>query len=249
MSQEARRLIASSERLDPPPRTNADIPERLRIRRFSEGVEHAVPDRFQVPRIGCFGTGRLRPGDPLHDTSGSDASAAGRIIFATTIRVRCTWGASTTSPLQSRERSRDGWAVRPREVADQLVGQPELEPDAFGSDPAVVLTPLRLAVLDLAWMARMAPYPEVTAEIATRLMLRARRPASLLAIAQQHRLEDRLLLLSWQIAGSLGASKRSASSGSVRRTATRSEDPPPGPPGDRARGAGRGLTSARPRAR
>ncbi len=68
MSQEARRLVASSERLDPPPRTNADIPERLRIRRFSEGVERAIDDRFQIPRIGCFATGRLWLEDPVHAT-------------------------------------------------------------------------------------------------------------------------------------------------------------------------------------
>ena len=47
-------------RLDPPPRTNADVPERLRIRRFSEGCERAVLDLFQVPRIGSFGTGQRR---------------------------------------------------------------------------------------------------------------------------------------------------------------------------------------------
>jgi CRP/FNR family transcriptional regulator, cyclic AMP receptor protein len=67
-----------------------------------------------------------------------------------------------------------------------------------------VLTPLRLAVLDLAWMARMAPYPEVMAEIASRIMLRSRRLASLLAIAQQHRLDDRLQLLFWQLADRYG---------------------------------------------
>jgi hypothetical protein len=68
MSQVARRLIASSQRLDPPPRTDADIPERLRIRRFSEGVERAVLDRFQVPRIGSFGTGRRHPEGPVGDS-------------------------------------------------------------------------------------------------------------------------------------------------------------------------------------
>ncbi len=67
-----------------------------------------------------------------------------------------------------------------------------------------VLTPLRLAVLDLAWMARMAPYPEVMAEIANRIMLRSRRLASLLAIAQQHRLDDRIQLLFWQLADRYG---------------------------------------------
>ena len=35
-------------------------------------------------------------------------------------------------------------------------------------------------------------------------MLRSRRLASLLAIAQQHRLEDRLLLLFWQLADRYG---------------------------------------------
>lgn len=67
-----------------------------------------------------------------------------------------------------------------------------------------VLSPLRLAVLDLAWMTRMAAYPEVVAEISGRIMLRSRRLASLLAIAQQHRLEDRLQLLFWQLADRYG---------------------------------------------
>ena len=61
MSQVARRLIASSQRLDPPPRTDADIPERLRTRRFSEGVERAVLDHFQVPRMPEPGLTSARP--------------------------------------------------------------------------------------------------------------------------------------------------------------------------------------------
>ena len=68
-----------------------------------------------------------------------------------------------------------------------------------------VLSPLRLAVLDLGWMARMAPFPEVTAELAARLMVRSRRLASLLAIAQHHRLEDRLRLLFWDLADRYGS--------------------------------------------
>jgi hypothetical protein len=68
MSQEARRMVAASERLDPPPRTNADVPERLRIRRFSEGCERAVIDRFRVPRIGSFGTGQRRADASVSET-------------------------------------------------------------------------------------------------------------------------------------------------------------------------------------
>jgi CRP/FNR family transcriptional regulator, cyclic AMP receptor protein len=67
-----------------------------------------------------------------------------------------------------------------------------------------VLSPLRLAVLDLAWMARMSPYPEVTAEITRRVMTRSRRLASLQAIAQHHRLEDRLRLFFWELADRYG---------------------------------------------
>jgi CRP/FNR family cyclic AMP-dependent transcriptional regulator len=67
-----------------------------------------------------------------------------------------------------------------------------------------VLSYLRLAVLDLAWMARMSPYPEVFAEITRRVMGRSRRLATLLAIAQHHRLDDRLLLLFWELADRYG---------------------------------------------
>jgi CRP/FNR family cyclic AMP-dependent transcriptional regulator len=67
-----------------------------------------------------------------------------------------------------------------------------------------VLSPLRLAVLDLAWLGRMAPFPEVTAELMRRMMLRSRRLASLLAIAQHHRLEDRLRLFFWELADRYG---------------------------------------------
>jgi CRP-like cAMP-binding protein len=67
-----------------------------------------------------------------------------------------------------------------------------------------VLSPLRLAVLDLAWMVRMAPYPEVTAAITRRVMVRSRRLATLQAIAQHHRLEIRLQLLFWELADRYG---------------------------------------------
>jgi CRP/FNR family transcriptional regulator, cyclic AMP receptor protein len=67
-----------------------------------------------------------------------------------------------------------------------------------------VLEPLRLAVLDLPWMARMSPFPEVFAEIARRVMARSRRLASLQAIAQHHRLEDRLRMVFWELADRYG---------------------------------------------
>ena len=87
-----------------------------------------------------------------------------------------------------------------------------LQPAAHDGEEAVlpfeatwrVLSPLRLAVLDLAWMRRMAPFPEVTAEITRRVMVRSRRLATMLAIAQHHRLEDRLRLFFWELADRYG---------------------------------------------
>ena len=67
-----------------------------------------------------------------------------------------------------------------------------------------VLAPLRMAVLDPAWMTRMSPYPEVMVELGGRLMARSRRLASSLAIAHHHRLEVRLQLFFLQIADRYG---------------------------------------------
>ncbi|MFN8174478.1 MAG: Crp/Fnr family transcriptional regulator [Solirubrobacteraceae bacterium] len=67
-----------------------------------------------------------------------------------------------------------------------------------------VMIPLRLAVLDLDWMTRMAPFPEVAAQLTARVMLRSRRLAMMLVIAQHHRLEDRLRLFFWELADRYG---------------------------------------------
>lgn len=67
-----------------------------------------------------------------------------------------------------------------------------------------VLSPLRLAVLNLDWMNRMAPFPEVVAALTRRVMVRSRRLGSMLAIAQHHRLEDRLRLCFWELADRYG---------------------------------------------
>jgi hypothetical protein len=67
-----------------------------------------------------------------------------------------------------------------------------------------VLSRLRMAVLDLGWAGRMAPFPEIAAEITSRVMARSRRLATMLAIAHFHRLEDRLELLLWELADRYG---------------------------------------------
>jgi CRP/FNR family transcriptional regulator, cyclic AMP receptor protein len=63
-----------------------------------------------------------------------------------------------------------------------------------------IVAPLRLAVLDKAWAMRMASFPDVSAELTGRALERSRRLATLMAIAQQPRLDQRIWLLFWELA-------------------------------------------------
>jgi CRP-like cAMP-binding protein len=62
------------------------------------------------------------------------------------------------------------------------------------------VAPVRLAVLDTRWAARMAPYPDVAGELTGRALDRSRRLATLMAISQQPRLDRRVWLLFWELA-------------------------------------------------
>jgi CRP/FNR family transcriptional regulator, cyclic AMP receptor protein len=66
------------------------------------------------------------------------------------------------------------------------------------------MTPTRVAVLDLAWATRMAPYPQVGAQLAGRALIRSRRLAAAMAIVQLPRLDERLWLLFWELADRYG---------------------------------------------
>ena len=67
-----------------------------------------------------------------------------------------------------------------------------------------VMSPARLAVLDLDWATRMAPFPQVGALLAGRALGRSRRLATSMAIVQMPRLEDRLWMLFWELADRYG---------------------------------------------
>jgi CRP/FNR family transcriptional regulator, cyclic AMP receptor protein len=67
-----------------------------------------------------------------------------------------------------------------------------------------VLEPLRLALLDGAWSARMAAFPGVGVELTARVMLRSRRLANMFVITSYPHLEQRLLLLLWELADRYG---------------------------------------------
>jgi hypothetical protein len=63
-----------------------------------------------------------------------------------------------------------------------------------------VVAPARLAVLDKAWAVRVAPFPEIAAELCGRALERSLRLATHMALVQQPRLEQRLWMLFWAIA-------------------------------------------------
>jgi CRP/FNR family transcriptional regulator, cyclic AMP receptor protein len=66
------------------------------------------------------------------------------------------------------------------------------------------IAPSRLAVLDPRWTARAAPWPQLGAELAGRALARSIRTVVALAIVQQPRLEQRLLMLFWDLADRYG---------------------------------------------
>ncbi|HKH16615.1 MAG TPA: helix-turn-helix domain-containing protein, partial [Solirubrobacteraceae bacterium] len=67
-----------------------------------------------------------------------------------------------------------------------------------------VVVATRLAILDVRWAARMAPFPEVAGELAGRCLERSLRLAAIMAIVQQPRLDQRLWLLFWELADRYG---------------------------------------------
>jgi CRP/FNR family transcriptional regulator, cyclic AMP receptor protein len=67
-----------------------------------------------------------------------------------------------------------------------------------------VVVPTRLAVLDPRWAARVAPWPQLGAELAGRALERSLRLATAMVIAQHPKLDVRLLLLFWDLADRYG---------------------------------------------
>jgi CRP/FNR family cyclic AMP-dependent transcriptional regulator len=63
---------------------------------------------------------------------------------------------------------------------------------------------LRLAILDRRWSVWMCQFPDVGVALTARAMLRSRRLANTLAIASHPRLDERLMLLLWELADRYG---------------------------------------------
>jgi CRP/FNR family cyclic AMP-dependent transcriptional regulator len=67
-----------------------------------------------------------------------------------------------------------------------------------------VLTPTRIAVLDLAFAERAARYPQIAGQLVARTMNRSRNLAVMMAIAHHPRVDVRLHSLFWHLAGRWG---------------------------------------------
>jgi hypothetical protein len=67
-----------------------------------------------------------------------------------------------------------------------------------------VMSPLRVAVLDLAWASRMSGYPQIAGELTGRALKRSRRLVMSMAIVQVPRLDDRLWMIFWELADRWG---------------------------------------------
>jgi hypothetical protein len=67
-----------------------------------------------------------------------------------------------------------------------------------------VFAPTRLAVLDIRWAMRMAPWPAIGCEMVGRALERSLRLATLMAVSQHRRLDVRLRLLLWKLADRFG---------------------------------------------
>jgi CRP/FNR family transcriptional regulator, cyclic AMP receptor protein len=95
--------------------------------------------------------------------------------------------------------------------AELLASGDLLRPWEFDGDDLIgfetgwrTLEPTRVAVLDLPWTERMVRYPRIGPALAGRALARSQRLATMMAIAQHPRLDERLWMLFWDLADRYG---------------------------------------------
>ena len=71
-----------------------------------------------------------------------------------------------------------------------------------------VLERAHVAVLDVAFARRIAPYPEIQGQLLGRTLRRARNLTAIIAIVHQPRVDARLLMLLWHLADRCGVVRR-----------------------------------------
>jgi hypothetical protein len=176
----------------------------------SFGAQRDALTRFRPslgPRPGTHFGDRARR--RTRDPRGGGAPAAGTVASsARTLRVDVgVWKPALTHNglgllvLEGALLRRTRWDQR---VAAELLGPGDLiRPRGdLGTGEIVrarvswrAVTPARLAILDRAWMARMAPWPAVALKLTGRALERSSRISRLMAVDQVRRLELRVWLV------------------------------------------------------
>jgi CRP/FNR family cyclic AMP-dependent transcriptional regulator len=121
-------------------------------------------------------------------------------------RLRGGFGLLLLSGLVAREVA-GGEAISAELVCqgDLLLPDDAAEEEAVGLHPHWdVIEPARLAVLDRAFVERVAPWPQISAALVERVHRRARRLSIALALGRLPRVEDRVHRLLWHLADRRG---------------------------------------------
>ncbi len=179
----------------PPTTTSSDL---LRVLELEPALADAVPPERRdqaiadcVAREVHLPTGRWRVAPPLNGSAGGGVGIGLLVLDGLLVRrvgIEGRYGAELLG---------EGDLLRPSEGDDEL---PTL-PMTTGWR---VLESARLAVLDDAFMARLADYPELGGKLVGRAVSRARHIAVNMAIVHQARVDVRLHMLFWHLAARWG---------------------------------------------
>jgi CRP/FNR family cyclic AMP-dependent transcriptional regulator len=144
----------------------------------------AAARRTLAVRVEPLDRGEWRPDDMF----GKDPPAVGLLALDGLITRGITFADRTTSELLGA-----GDLLRPQDHDSGF------DPLPVGIDWQV-LEPARIAVLDAQFALSARPFPGVLVELAARTVRRSRALAFQLALSQLTRVDDRLLVLFWQLA-------------------------------------------------
>ncbi|HEU4979405.1 MAG TPA: Crp/Fnr family transcriptional regulator [Solirubrobacteraceae bacterium] len=144
----------------------------------------AAARRTLAVRVDALDRGSWKPSDEF----GQDPPAVGLLVLDGLITREISFADRTTSELLGT-----GDLLRPQD-----------HDSGFDPLPVAVawhvLEPARIAVLDGRFALSARPYPGVMVELAARTVRRSRALAFQLALSQLTRVDDRLLVLFWQLA-------------------------------------------------
>lgn len=158
-------------------------------------AEHVAPEERRlateasVARILRMPAGSWEP----HSRDTGAEEGIGYLVLSGLVRRRAGWDDRHGVELLAA-----GDLLRPWEYAD--------DPDALliMHDDWRMLTPSRLAILDVRWTARMGRWPAVQGALTGRALARSRRAVTMMALTQVRRLDLRLWLLLWHLAERFG---------------------------------------------